>query len=102
MFVLMANLCFCYVCNMLIDDVIGEIRNCKNASVHKSAFDIYRLLENNKTLFLKKMNPDNFNHLLTTFENLSYGNPKDYNTAGYAREYNTAYDLLLFYLDRIV
>ena len=48
------------------------------------------------------MNPDNFNHLLTSFEKLTYENPKEYSTSGYAREYQSQYDLLLFYLDRIV
>lgn len=87
---------------MLIDDVIGEIKNYKGVSTHKAAFDIYRLLEGNKRLFLSKMNPENFNHLLNNFEHLTYANPKEYNTSGYIREYNTTYDLLLFYIDRIV
>lgn len=86
---------------MIIDDVIGEIKNYKGVSTHKAAMDIFKLLEGNKDLFLAKMNPDNFNYLLSNFENMSYGNPKDYHTPGYAREYKTLYDLMLFYLDRI-
>ena len=93
---------FCYVCSMYINDVIGEIKNYKGVSTHKAAFGIYRLLDGNKHLFLQKMNADNFNHLHSNFENLTYGNPKEYNTPSYEREYNTLYDLLLFYLDRIV
>ena len=87
---------------MLINDVLLEIKNYTNTSIHKSALDIYKLLEGNRDVFLKKMNPDNFNHLLLSFENLTYENPKEYNTLGYAREYQSQYDLLLFYLDRIV
>ena len=87
---------------MLINDVILEIKNYKNISIHKSALDIYKLLEGNRDVFLKKTNPDNFNHLLSSFENLTYENPKEYMTSGYAREYQSQYDLLLFYLDRIV
>jgi hypothetical protein len=87
---------------MLINDVILEIKNYKNSSVHKSALDIYKLLEGNRDMFLKTMNADNFNHLLTSFEKLCYENPKEYNTTSYAREYQLQYDLLLFYLDRIV
>jgi hypothetical protein len=87
---------------MLINDVILEIKNYKNASIHKSALDIYKLLEANRNVFLKKMNVDNFNHLLKSFENLTYANPKEYDTSSYAREYQSQYDLLLFYLDRIV
>jgi hypothetical protein len=87
---------------MLINDIILEIKNYKNASIHKSALDIYKLLESNKDVFLKKLNEENFNHILTSFESLSYANPKDYQTQAYTREYQTQYDLLLFYLDRIV
>ena len=87
---------------MLINDVILEIKNYKNTSIHKSSLDIYKLLEGNRDVFLKKMNADNFNHLLTNFEKLCYENPKEYSTSGYAREYQSQYDLLLFYLDRIV
>jgi len=39
---------------MLINDVILEIKNYKNKSIHKSALDIYKLLEGNKEVFLKK------------------------------------------------
>lgn len=87
---------------MVINDIILEIKNYKNNSIHKTSLDIYNLLENNKNVFIDKMDRDNFNHLLTSFENLSYANPKEYNTSGYKREYQTQYDLLLFYLDRIV
>lgn len=86
---------------MVLKDLIDEIKNYKNASAHKSALDMFRLLEGSKALFLSEMNPDNFNHLLSQFENLSYGNPKEYNTPSYIRDYNRVYDLLLFYLDRI-
>lgn len=87
---------------MVINDIILEIKNYKNNSIHKSALDIYNLLENNKHVFINKIDPDNFKHLLTSFENLTYSNPKEYNTSGYKREFQTQYDLLLFYLDRIV
>lgn len=87
---------------MLINDIILEIKNYRNTSIHKSALDIHRLLEGNKEMFVKKMNSDDFNHLLMSFEKLSYENPKEYNTVSYAREYRLKYDLLLFYLDKIV
>jgi hypothetical protein len=87
---------------MLINDIILEIKNYKNASIHKSSLDIYKLLEGNKHVFVNKINEENFNHLLSNFENLTYASPKDYHTSGYEREYKTQYDLLLFYLDRIV
>ena len=87
---------------MRINDVILEIKKYQNSSVHKSALDIFRLLETNQALFTDKMDSNNFNHLLKGFEDLSYANPKDYNTTSYQREYQTHYDLLVFYLDKIV
>ena len=36
---------FLYVCFMLINDVILEIKNYSNSSLHKSALDIFNLLE---------------------------------------------------------
>lgn len=87
---------------MVINDIILEIKNYKNNSIHKSSLDIYNLLENNKHVFKDKIDPDNFKHLLTSFENLTYASPKEYTTPGYKREFQTQYDLLLFYLDRIV
>ena len=87
---------------MRINDVILEIKNYQNSSVHKSALDIFRLLETNKALFVGKMDNDNFNHLLSGFENLSYADPKEYITSSYQRDFQTNYDLLVFYLDKIV
>lgn len=87
---------------MRINDVINEIKNYEVASIHKSALDMFRLLDSNKHLFLQKMTADDFNHLHSNFEKMSYANPKDYNTLSYEREYKTAYDLLLFYIDRII
>lgn len=86
---------------MVLKDLIDEIKNYKNASAHKSALDMHRLLDSNRGLFLARMNHDNFKHLMIGFESLSYANPKDYDTDSYKREYNTLYKLLLFYLDRI-
>jgi hypothetical protein len=87
---------------MLLNDVILEIKNYSNASIHKSALDIFQLLEANQSSFLKKMDAVDFKQLLVSFENLAYANPKEYQTIGYEREYQSKYALLLFYLDRIV
>lgn len=87
---------------MLINDVILEIKNYSNSSLHKSALDIFNLLEANQTEFLKKMDSIDFKQLLSAFENLAYAHPKEYQTSSYEREYQSKYALLLFYLDRIV
>ena len=87
---------------MLINDIILEIKNYSNSSLHKSALDIFNLLEANQAMFIKKMDPNDFKQLLNGFENLAYAHPKEYQTSSYEREYQSKYALLLFYLDRIV
>lgn len=87
---------------MKLNDVIEEIKNYRNFSIHKSSLDVFNLLNNNKSLFIDKISSDNLNHLLSKFESLSYASPNEYNTSGYEREYNSNYDLLLFYLNRII
>lgn len=87
---------------MLINDIILEIKNYSNSSLHKSALDIFNLLEANQAMFIKKMDPMDFKQLLNGFENLAYAHPKEYQTSSYEREYQSKYALLLFYLDRII
>ena len=86
---------------MLLPQIINEIKDLKTPG-HRSCLTIFNLLENNKTNFLQKMDPDNFNHVHTKFEQLSESSPKEYNTQDYRDEYERAHSLLMFYLDRIL
>ena len=87
---------------MLLQDIITEIKDIKREFIHKAAFDIYNLLNNNKSLLLRSLNVSDFTFLLNAFEKLTYANPKDYHTTSYEREFETAYNLLLFYLQKII
>jgi hypothetical protein len=87
---------------MLINDAILEIKNHESISIHKSAIDILRILKNNKALFKKEINNDVLNHLISNFEQLAYENPNEYITESYKRDFQTHYNLLLFYLNKII
>ena len=87
---------------MLIKDIIQEIEKYQNSSLRKSSFDIFRLLEGNKHEFLKHLAPEDYALLLNGFEKLTEVHPKEYETEGFKRDYNTQYNLLLFYLNRII
>jgi len=87
---------------MRLLQIIDEIKTLKTQPTHKSTMDICRLLDNNKRLFIEKIDSDNFNHLYTNFEKLSQASAKDYNTPGYIRDYEQAHSILSFYVDRII
>ena len=87
---------------MRILQIIDEIKSMKHMPTHKSTMDICRLLENNKALFLDKIEEDNYNLSYSNFEKLSQLNSKEYNTTNYLREYTQAHNMLSFYLNRII
>jgi hypothetical protein len=87
---------------MRIHDLISEIKELNPGHARKTAYSIYNLLENNKTLFLQHLDSDNFNHLLFSFEALANVPAKDYNARSYNEEVEKNYHLLLFYLDKIL
>lgn len=87
---------------MRLRQIIDEIKSLKADPTHKATMDICRMLENNKRLFLQKIEEDNFNQVYSNFEHLSQSNSKDYHTSGYIRDYEQAHHLLSFYFDRIL
>lgn len=87
---------------MRLNDLIGEIKSLKSLPSHKSTMDICRILENNRRLFIQKVEEENFNFVLSNFVNLSNTRPVEYNTSSYNRDYEQAHSLLSFYFDRII
>ncbi len=85
-----------------IEQLINEIFEMKGDVSHKCALRIYNLLENNKKLFGEKMEADNLALLLKNFEAISYGNPTEYNSSGYQRDFEKNYESLSFYLNKII
>lgn len=85
-----------------INGIIDEIKELKKEPNHRSALKIVSLLESNHKLFLAKLDPQDYNFMLRNFEELAHTAPKDYNTAGFTREYEKHFESLLFHLNKIV
>ena len=84
-----------------LDQLINEIQGYKGNVNQRTAIQIYNILENNKTLFLSKVEKENFTPVLKDFERLSNASYLQSTSAEYKREYQRAYDLLAFHLNRI-
>lgn len=85
-----------------IHALIDEIKELQKEKNHRSSLQIARLLENNRKLFLEKMDDADYNYMLRNFEDLSQTSPKDYNSQGFLNEYDKSFESLLFHLNKIV
>ena len=65
-----------------IRQIIEEIKELEKEPTHRSTLRICSLLDNNRKLFLEKMEADNFQHVLSGFEALSEKSPVEYATKG--------------------
>lgn len=87
---------------MNLHEIIDEINKLETPSKHKAALDIFNLLENNRRLFLEKLDPGDFNSLLSGFEALAYAHPKDYASASYGSDFERLKGSLLYHLNKIL
>lgn len=87
---------------MRLHDLINEIQELSTNTPRKAAFDIYNILENNKILFAPCMDTDVFNQLLNAFEKMAYANASEFNSPNYKDEFQKAYNLLAFYLGKVI
>lgn len=87
---------------MNLHDLIEEITHLENPSRHKIALDIFNLLENNRALFLSKLDEGDFNSLLSGFEQLAYAHPKEYTTDSYKSEFERRRASLLYHFNKIL
>lgn len=88
--------------NMNLHEIIEEINQLKNPSPHKSALDIFNMLENNRSLFKGKIDEFDFNGLLTGFETLAFASPNNYATESYKSDYERMRGLLSYHLNKIL
>ena len=86
---------------MFLDQVINEIGQFKDAPNRRSAIEIHRLLDKNKKAFSERMDADSFRIILQDFERLADAHANEYQSDGYKRDYKKAYNLLMFYLEKI-
>ena len=87
---------------MRIHDLINEIQELGGATPRKAAFDIYNILENNKVLFVETMDKDTFAQILNAFEKMAYSSAAEFSTASYKDEFLKSYNLLNFYLGKVI
>ena len=87
---------------MRIHDLINEIQELGGTTPRKAAFDIYNILENNKILFGDKLDADVFKQILNSFEKLAYAGAAEFNSSNYKDEFQKSYNLLSFYLGRVI
>jgi len=87
---------------MNLHEIIDEINNLKTPSTHKAALDIFNLLENNRRLFLEKLDQSDFNSLLSGFETLAYAHPKEYATLSYGSDFERLKGSLQYHLNKIL
>jgi len=88
---------------MRLHDLINEIQSIGGqTSTRKAAFDIYNILENNKLLFADCLDADVFNQIIKAFEKMAYANASEFSTTAYKDDFHKSYNLLSFYLGRVV
>lgn len=87
---------------MRLHDLINEIKELSTNTPRKAAFDIYNILENNKTLFAPVMDADVFRQILNSFEKMAYANASEFNSSSYKDDFLKSYNLLSFYLDKVI
>jgi hypothetical protein len=87
---------------MRLHDLISEIHESSRNTPRKAAFDIYNILENNKTLFADRMDADVFRQILNSFEHMAYANSSEFNSPQYKDEFLKTYNLLAFYLGKVI
>lgn len=87
---------------MRLHDLINEIKELNNTTPRKAAFDIYNILENNKSLFGTALEEDVFRQILKAFETLAYANASEFNSSSYKEDFLKSYNLLLFYLNKVI
>ena len=87
---------------MRLHDLINEIQGLGTNTPRKAAFDIYNILENNKVLFEGCMDADTFRQILNAFEKMAYSSSAEFSTASYKDEFFKNYNLLSFYLGKVI
>ena len=87
---------------MRVHDLINEIQELRTNTPRKAAFDIYNILENNKNLFAPTMDADTFSQILKAFEKMAFADAKEFNSPHYKDEFLKSYNLLSFYLGKVI
>lgn len=82
-------------------NILDEIKDLKADPSHRSALRIFYLLDNNKSKFLEKFDPDVFNNMLSGFESLAYESPANATTSAFKEQYNKLHQTFEYQLNRL-
>jgi hypothetical protein len=86
---------------MRIHQLIEEIKH-HNVPSRKTAYEIYKLLDNNNGLFQEKLEKEYLEGITNSFESLSNSHPLVYDTPVFKREFEQHYQSLLYKFERII
>jgi hypothetical protein len=87
---------------MLLHEVISEIRDLGREPSGKAVHDIFNLLANNRAQFEKRLGAEEFAGVFRAFRDLTDRSPGQYHHAMFRDEYQRAFNLLMFYLGKIL
>lgn len=87
---------------MRLHYLINEIQELKNNTPRKAAFDIFHILENNKSLFASVLDEDVLRQLLIDFEKMASANATEFNSSTFKDDFLKSYNLLNFYLNKVI
>lgn len=84
-----------------IAQLVSEIKDAGPTASLTNALRIYRILDSNAGLFKESIELVNFNPLLELFGKLADSSARDLSSPYFKDDYSRAYELLLFYCNRI-
>ena len=85
-----------------IHQLVDELRRIQALPGHKAALDLNRILSGNHTVFSAHIDEKVLRQLESQFEAMSGERPAYYQSELFRREFKAAYDLLMFYAEKII
>ncbi|KAA3645181.1 MAG: hypothetical protein DWP98_11815 [Bacteroidetes bacterium] len=86
---------------MKLDEIINEIEAHARNENHKSAFEVFKILDDNKNKELSfVVDSDWFKHYFVKLENLTHDNEESYNTDHFKREFSIIVSKILYHLKK--
>ena len=84
---------------MNLEKIIGSIEPYAYEENHKSAFEVFKILDDHKKSALKEIAESNwFKHNFTQLENLVYSDESTWNTDYFKKEYTKIIPKILYHL----
>lgn len=81
-------------------NILDEINDLRSDPTHRAALRIFQLLENNREKFLKKLDPEFFQSIITGFESLAYESPANAVLAEFKERYSRLHQMFEYQVNR--